>query len=92
MLIALTIMLLGGGGNDLWLFPEDFTDRVETVVTDENTQVNIDLLTNDSGLEDSPVTFMIPPHTVLCLCGLIIQLPICQSLPALDRVLSSTAS
>ena len=64
----------------------------DVAVTDENTQVNIDLLTNDSGLEDSPVTFMIPPHTVLCLCGLIIQLPICQSLPALDRVLSSTAS
>ena len=41
MLIALTIMLLGGGGSDLWLFPEDFTDRVETVITDEGRQTAI---------------------------------------------------
>jgi len=41
MLIALTIMLLGGGGNDLWLFPEDFTDRVETVITEERRQTTI---------------------------------------------------
>ena len=35
MLIALTIMLLGGGGYEYWLFPEDFSDRMEVVVTDE---------------------------------------------------------
>ena len=55
MLIALTIMLLGGGGNDLWLFPEDFTDRVETVVTDESTQTAIIDLVNE--MADSHATY-----------------------------------
>jgi len=33
----------------------------DVAVTDENMSVNIDLLSNDSGLEDSPVTLMITP-------------------------------
>ena len=41
MLIALTIVLLGGGGNDIWLFPEDFTDQVEEVVLEEKRQSEI---------------------------------------------------
>lgn len=41
MLIALTIMLLGGGGTDIWLFPEDFTDRIEAVIVEENRQTEI---------------------------------------------------
>jgi len=41
MLIALTIMLLSGGGNNIWLFPEDFSDRVEAVIVEENRQSEI---------------------------------------------------
>jgi len=41
MLIALTILLLGGGGSDVWLFPEDFTDKVEMVVVEEKRQAEI---------------------------------------------------
>ena len=41
MLIALTIMLLGGGGYEFWLFPEDFSDRVEVVVTEETRRTEI---------------------------------------------------
>ena len=42
MLIAMTILwLTGGGGADMWLFPEDFTDRIETVVTDESRQTAV---------------------------------------------------
>lgn len=40
MLIALAILLLGGGG-DVWLFPEDFTDKVETVIVEEKKQSEI---------------------------------------------------
>jgi len=41
MLIALTIMLLGGGGTDIWLFPEDFSDRVEAIIVEESRQSEI---------------------------------------------------
>ena len=41
MLIALTILLLGGGGSDVWLFPEDFTGKVEMVVVEEKRQAEI---------------------------------------------------
>ena len=42
MLIAMTILwLTGGGAADMWLFPADFTDRVETVVTDESRQTAV---------------------------------------------------
>lgn len=41
MLIALTILLLSGGSIDIWLFPEDFTDRVEAVIVEENRQTEI---------------------------------------------------
>ena len=55
MLIALTILLFGGGGTDMWLFPEDFTDRVETVVTEENRQTAIIDLFDD--IADSYVAY-----------------------------------
>ena len=43
MLIALTILIfgLGGGSSENWLFPEDFTDLVETGVVEENRQTRI---------------------------------------------------
>ena len=43
MLIALTILILGlgGGSSENWLFPEDFTDLVETAVVEENRQTRI---------------------------------------------------
>ena len=43
MLIALTILILGlgGGSSENWLFPEDFTDLVETSVVEENRQTRI---------------------------------------------------
>ena len=41
MLIALTILLLGGGSTNIWLFPEDFTDRVEAIIVEENRQTEI---------------------------------------------------
>jgi predicted nucleic acid-binding Zn-ribbon protein len=41
MLIALTIMWLSGGGAGSWFFSQDFTDRVELVVMDENRQSQI---------------------------------------------------
>ena len=34
-------MLLGGGGYEFWLFPEDFSDRVEVVVTEETRRTEI---------------------------------------------------
>jgi hypothetical protein len=41
MLIALTILLFSGGSTDIWLFPEDFTDRVEAIIVEENRQTEI---------------------------------------------------
>jgi hypothetical protein len=43
MLIALAIVLFGLGGDSagIWLFPEDFADRIEAVIVDENRQSEI---------------------------------------------------
>ena len=41
MLIALTILLFSGGSTDIWLFPEDFTDRIEAIIVEENRQTEI---------------------------------------------------
>ena len=43
MLIALTILILGigGGSSENWLFPEDFTDMVETTLVEEKRQTRI---------------------------------------------------
>lgn len=42
MLIALALLILGlGGGDDIWLFPEDFKNRIERVVQDETRQTAI---------------------------------------------------
>jgi hypothetical protein len=48
MLIALTILILGlgGGASENWLFPEDFTDRVEISIVDEGRQIRINELFN----------------------------------------------
>lgn len=45
----------GGGNGSMTAASSDVS------VTDENMPVNIDLLINDSGLENSPVTLMITP-------------------------------
>jgi len=42
MLIALTILwLTGGAAGNMWLFPVDFSDRVETVVSDDARQTAV---------------------------------------------------
>jgi hypothetical protein len=41
MLIALAIMLLGGGGSDVWLLPSNFDKQIKNVVVDENRQADI---------------------------------------------------
>lgn len=41
LIAALTIFLLGGGSDSLWLFPEDFSKQVKNVVTEEKRQTEI---------------------------------------------------
>jgi glutamine synthetase type III len=41
LIAALTIFLLGGGSDSLWLFPEDFAKHVKNVVTEETRQTEI---------------------------------------------------
>lgn len=41
MLIALFIIILSGGSYEFWPLPEDFSDRVELAITDENRRENV---------------------------------------------------
>jgi predicted nucleic acid-binding Zn-ribbon protein len=41
LIAALTIFLLGGGSDSLWLFPQDFAKQVKNVVTEEKRQTEI---------------------------------------------------
>ena len=41
MLIALTILLLGGGNSESWLLPKDFNDRIEEIVLEKSRQSDI---------------------------------------------------
>ena len=41
LIAALTILLLGGGSDNLWLFPEKFNDRVKKVISEEQRQSEI---------------------------------------------------
>ncbi len=41
LIAALTILLLGGGSDNLWLFPGKFKDQVEEVVSQETRQSTI---------------------------------------------------
>ena len=41
MLIALALMLLGGGNSESWLLPQDFNDRIEEVVLEKSRRSDI---------------------------------------------------
>ena len=41
MLIALTLLLLGGGNSESWLLPKDFNDRIEEIVLEKSRQSDI---------------------------------------------------
>ena len=41
MLIALIILLLGGGNSESWLLPKDFNDRIEEIVLEKSRQSDI---------------------------------------------------
>jgi len=47
LIAALTILLLGGGSDSLWLFPEDFAKQIKNVVTEEMRQAELLTVFND---------------------------------------------
>jgi len=47
LIAALTIFLLGGGSDSLWLFPQDFAKRIKNVITEEKRQAELLTAYND---------------------------------------------